>query len=312
MLPDNSEGPLSGPIDVSAGTTVLEPVPDDNTIEGGEQDQSSVPRVDPRQLPRDAPIPQADRIQWEYRCKICQLAVSHPSLYEKIHTLIIKDGRSYNSTINEMNAYFTQHRLRISCLNMMNMMAHFKKHVGVETQVQLTIAKQNAAAIVPQAAQSSLQNVQAMADVAVGDDVDDFNNLNELRVHATNILRRLEAQLDVIDPSTKQMRLDKFALNSYVKLISEVRACITDLNKMRQSERLLNTVVQSLLERLTFAIIPQLLEEYKVVMEELRAADVPPDVVQRCDLRLRVKTAEIIATTARAAVMEVSRQFGIH
>lgn len=322
MLPDLTEGLISGPVDPSTGPPVLdEVVSDDSSLEGAESDTSAGDSVEPiiqtteedfvpRTLSQDAPVPKADRVRWEFRCKICQLATKLPTVYEMLHKLVLRDKRSYNSSIAEVNAYIHQHRLRVHPLNMVNILKHFKAHIGIETQAQLAISRQNINNAPPMAALAATQGIMPLINEAVGDDADDFNNLNELRVRITNVLRRLESQLDIIDQDGIR-RLDKFAVSSFVALTSETRACINDISKMRQSERLLNTVVQSLLDKLTFAIIPQLMEEYKVVVTELRAAGVPEDAVIRVDLRLRTKMAEIIGTTARAAVSEVQRDFKI-
>lgn len=317
MLPNDSEGTVSGSTDAGSEPNDMENVPDVDAVEGAEQNQDpgadlappGVSVLVPPTLPPQAPVPPADRVRWEYRCKICQLAIKLPTIYQKLHDLILKDKRSYNSSVAEVNAYIAQHRLRVHPLNMPNILTHFKKHIGIETQVQLAISRQNMTPVVPTQAQVAQQVLQPTVIDAVGDEVDDFNNLNELRVRITNVLRRLELQLDVMDPATQQVRLDKFAVQSFVALTAETRACIQDLNKMRQSERLLNTVAQTLLDRLTFAIIPQLMEEYKVVTQELAEQGVSPEIVQRVDFRLRTKMSEIITNTARGAILEIRRQF---
>jgi hypothetical protein len=219
---------------------------------------------------------------------------------------VLKDRQSYGSALADINAYITQHGLDLKLLNMVNMSGHFGKHISMKQRVALVVTQAQPA---PAPLNQQVQAIAPMLAAAIGTEVDDFRNLEDIRRRITNQMLNLEGQLQVIDPKTNQLRLDKMALSLFVTLTSETRACINDLNKMRQSERLMNTVVQQLLDRMTFAIIPQLLEEYSVIGEELRHHRVEPDVVRMIDERLRTKTAQIIATTARAAVTEVQRQF---
>lgn len=249
----------------------------------------------------------SDQVKYEYRCKICQLSVRAPSLYRRVHELVLKDKASYGQALNEVNTYIKQHGLDIKLLNMVNMSGHFSKHINIAQRVALVVAQaQPAAQQLPVPVQ---QQVTQLVRQTVGNEVDDFNNLDDIRVRITNQLYKLEGQLEVIDPKDNKVKFDKMALQLYMSLVGEIRACIGDLNKMRQSERLMNTVVQQLLDRMTFAIIPQLLEEYAVITDELRHNRVPDDIIKMVDERLRMKTAQIIAQTARAAVTEIQRQF---
>lgn len=288
---------------------------DDQEVAGGESDGTeSGPEVlaEPAESKAlavtGAPASGTDHdvVRFEYRCKICQLSVRLPSLYRRVHELVLRDKMSYTDAMAEVNSYIKQHNLGIKLLNMVNMSGHFSKHINISQRVALAVARSNQA---PSPPPSAVRDVAPLAIKAAETDVDDFKNLDELRRRLTGVLEKLETQLENKDAATGAMKLDRWNVQLFVSIISEARACVNDLNKMRQSERLMNTVVQQLLERMTFAIIPQLLEEYKVVCDELRHAKVPDKTVDLIDERLRTKTAQIIAQTARAAVVEVQRQF---
>jgi hypothetical protein len=243
------------------------------------------------------------QLRYEYRCKICQLSSKAPTLYRRIHELVYNDHMTYGQAMNEVNTYIKQHGMQLTMLNAVNVTGHFKKHIEVEEAVAVAI--RNEPAYVPPAVAA----IAPLAQKAAQDGLDDFRNLEILRHGITTQLEKLQGQLDIVDPKTNQLKLDKWSLDLYVKVVRETRAVIGDLNEMRRSEKLMNNVVQTLLDRLTFAIIPQLLEEYKLIAEELESCKIPTDIVVRIDERLRRKTAEIIVQTTRAAVTEVQRQF---
>lgn len=249
-------------------------------------------------------------VGYQFRCKICQLAIKAPTLYEALHKMVLQDHMSYNGAMNEINTRIKQDGLHMAFLNAVNIHGHFKKHISLEQRTAMQVIKtvMNPAPNIP----AMVQSIQPMIQAAVGSEVDDFRNLDILRTKVSAQLEKLELQLDVPDPTKPgSMKLDKFALQLYQKMVAETRACINDLNAMRQSERLMRNVVQSLLERMTFTIIPQLLVEYETIVEELQHAGVQETVWKAIDLRLRTKSAVIISQTARSAVEEVQKQFKI-
>ena len=249
------------------------------------------------------------QVRYEYRCKICQLSSKAPSLYRKIHELVYNDRMSYNMAMNEINTYIKQHGMQLTMLNIVNVTGHFKKHIAVESAIANAIQTMDPTPAPPLAPRAAEEAIAPLAAKAVEAGLDDFRHMENLRNGITAQLQKLQDQLEVIDPKTNLRKLDKWSLDLYVKVVRETRAVVNDLNDMRRSEKLMNNVVQTLLDRLTFAIIPQLLDEYKLIAEELENYKIPNEIVIRIDERLRRKTAEIIVQTTRAAVIEVQRQF---
>lgn len=248
------------------------------------------------------------QLRYEFRCKICRLSQEHPELYIQIHEMVLKERLTYTAALQRANHYIEEHQLGIALLNIVNIGSHFRKHIGADQRVAMVISQEiepPSFSPPPKVAKA----MQKMVDEHVGDEVDDFRNLDNIRSRLTAQLDVLENQLNTVDPVTKATRLSHQAVGLYKELIGEIRNCINDLNKMRQSERLIKTVVQQLLDRMTFAIIPQLLDEYTIIAEELSHHGTPTEIVRNIDERLRTKTAQIIATTARAAVVEIQRTF---
>lgn len=294
-LRSDPKQPGSGPPDVESGPTVLEDSTQNTPAGSGE------PNLSARNL-------DFTQIRYEFRCKICRLSQEHPELYLQIHEMVLKERLTYTAALQKANHYIEEKQLGIALLNIVNIGSHFRKHIGADQRVAMVIANEiepPSFAPAPKVAKA----MQRMVEEHVGDEVDDFRNLDNIRSRLTTQLDVLETQLNTVDPLTKATRLSHQAVGLYKELIGEIRNCINDLNKMRQSERLIKTVVQQLLDRMTFAIIPQLLDEYTIISEELAHHGTALEVVRNIDERLRTKTAQIIATTARAAVVEVQRTF---
>lgn len=294
-LRSDPKQPIGGSADVESGPTVLEDAPPTAAASSGE------PSLPPRGV-------DFTQIRYEFRCKICRLSQEHPELYLQIHEMVLKERLTYTAALQKANHYIEEKQLGVALLNIVNIGSHFRKHIGADQRVAMVIANEiepPSFAPAPKVAKA----MQRMVEEHVGDEVDDFRNLDNIRSRLTTQLDVLETQLNTVDPLTKATRLSHQAVGLYKELIGEIRNCINDLNKMRQSERLIKTVVQQLLDRMTFAIIPQLLDEYTIISEELAHHGTSLEVVRNIDERLRTKTAQIVATTARAAVVEVQRTF---
>lgn len=303
MQPDNPTEPVSGLTDNSPPVGILAAEgPAIETV--GSQDVLSPNAPPGLSLSRH-------HTRWEYRCKICQLAIKFPTLYKMLHDLVLKDCMSYNAAVVEVNSYIKQHRLEINTFNMMNILTHFNRHVDIKSaRTELIIAhKSGSTEIAPSAVRPLQKYVDGLVEAKARSEADDYENMDEIRRRVTAVMQKLMDELEEKDQVDGTLRMSKHGMQLFIGLVGETRNCINDLNKMRQSEKLMNTVVQELLDRMTFAIVPQLLSEYRSLSEELRSRGVGQDVIDMADLRLRTKTHEIIVTTARAAISEVQRRF---
>lgn len=299
MQPDNTDVAIEGSIVVEPGSELL----DDPSAAIETLVATGTP-------PPPPPGIEETQTRWEYRCKICQLAIKFPTMYKMLHDLVLKDGMSYNSAMAELNAYIKQHQIKLAHFNMVNILGHFNKHVDIRARAarSIVLATQQSPAI-PSSVKPLAQYIDELSAQKAQSEVDDYENLDGIRLKITAVMNKLLGEMEEIDKTDNSKKLSKHGLQLFVGLVSETRACIGDLNKMRQSEKLMNTVVQQLLAKMTFSIIPQLLEEYKSLREELKHQKIPDDIIEMVDLRLRTKTAQIIGSTAHAAVAEIQRQF---
>jgi hypothetical protein len=245
---------------------------------------------------------------FQFRCKICNLSKSHSPIYEELHRKVIVEHMKLSSAQEFVNS-----RLKDSPgfqpLNMANLSVHFSRHAPVKARAAYEISRQESsrsAELLP-----NTSEVVQMIEARVGTEVDDFKDMAALRTKLQEKLQLVEATIVQEDPSTGNKGVNRLSLQVYTEVIKEVRACINDLNKMRQSERLMSSIVKALVDRMTFNVIPQLMDEYKLVTEAMHDKGVDPIIVKMVDERLRLRLAQIIGETARNAVVDVSREFKI-
>jgi len=251
---------------------------------------------------------------FEYRCKICQMAKSHPDLYKELHYQVLEVGAPHTRAMNYINKQIESTSLPLQKLNNQNMNAHFSSHILVPDRVNSELQKlsPNAAAAMPlrDVSPEASHYVEDLVRRKVGNEVSDYLNIDHLR-------SQLMEKLDFIDDMvTKEIDGKKYVdldlMSQYTTIIKEIRTCITDLNKIRQSKQLMQMLIKSLVEKTTFETVRKLSREYDQVKRDLLDAGVASDIVTRTDQQLRIRLAEIVSATARTAIEEVTRTYKLN
>lgn len=247
---------------------------------------------------------------YEGRCKICNLAKTHPDLFKDLHYQVLEVGSSHNRAMNYINNIIITNNINTVKLNNQNMAAHFSSHIMLPDRVNSEITKALSPGQIPlrDVSDDMATYIENLVRRKVGNEVNDYLNLDHLRTQLMEKLEFLDEFVTNVDENGKKA-IDLEALTHYTTIIKEIRGCILDLNKIRQSKQLLNLVIKSLVEKNTFEIVHRVSREYDQVKQDMLDAGVPPDVVMRIDQNMRLKLAEIVATTARSAIEEVTRMY---
>jgi len=256
-------------------------------------------------MPKDAPI------LYEYRCKICQLAKSNPDIFTDLHTQVLEVGTSLSRAMNNINSKIENDNLTISKLNNQNMSVHFSSHISLPERVNVEISKHSPT-------QPSLKEVnpemgyliEDMVRRKVGNEINDYLNLDQLRTQMTDKLQLLDTAIEVESTSSNKINVENMQL--YTKLVTEIRNCIVDLNKIRQSRQLMNVIIKSLIERYTFDIAKLLTKEYDQIRLDMVASGVEESIALKMSQNLKLTAAQIIAQTARSAVEDILRTYKLN
>lgn len=174
---------------------------------------------------------------FEQRCKICQMAKSNPDLFKDLHYQVLEVQSSHNRAMHYINNRIDTETLAITKLNNQNMSVHFSSHIMLPDRVAAEVTKQ----ISP--GQQQLKDVvpdvnNYVEDIVrrkVGNEVNDYLNLDHLRAQLMEKLEFIDEMVTKQDPDGKKY-IDLDVLTHYTNIIKEIRACITDLNKIRQSK----------------------------------------------------------------------------
>lgn len=247
---------------------------------------------------------------FERRCKICQMAQTHADLFKDLHFQVLEVGSSHNRAMHNINNQIDSNNYQLQKLNGQNMSVHFSSHIMLPNKVTTEVNKLLSPGQVPLKEINHDANayVEDLVRRRVGNEVSDYLNLDHLRMQLMEKIDFLDSIVTKEDEAGKKF-VDLDALSQYTSIIREIRACIIDLNKIRQSKQLMNMVIKSLIEKNTFEIVHRLSREYDQVKADLVDAGVSGDVIAKVDLNLRMKLAEVVATVARASVEEITRTY---
>lgn len=248
-------------------------------------------------------------VNYERRCKICNWVNTNPDLYKELHVQVLEVGSSLNRAMNYINHRIESDGLNITKVNNQNMGSHFSSHIAIPDKVTHELAKASPNSpllrdVNPEAATF----VQDIIRRKVGNEVSDYLNLDSLRSQLLEKLSMLDEIIEKEDASGKKI-IDMDALSYYTTIAKEIRACIVDLHKVRQSKQLMNTMIQQLIRKSTFETVRQLSREYDQIRQDMLDAGVDTMIVNRTDQALRIKLAEVVTATAKSAIEDVVRMY---
>lgn len=251
-------------------------------------------------------------VVYEYRCKICTMARSHPELYKDLHFQVLELGTSMARAMAYINRKIDDEGHNVPKLNNQNLSAHFTNHISLPDRVNAELTKQ------PQGGQT-LRDVnpevsyfvEDLVRRKIGNEVNDYLNLDQLRAQLMEKLEMMEEIVGKTDEDGKSF-VDLEAMDRYIHIVKEIRGLIVDLNKIRSSKQLMNMVIKSLIERSTFDMVQKLSREYDQERKDMQEFGIDQVLINRLDTNRRMKLAEIVATTARAAVESVTKAYKLH
>lgn len=250
-------------------------------------------------------------VLWQYRCKICGMANSQPDIFKDLHIQVLEVGMSQSRAMAYINNRIDAENIQIPKLNAQNMSVHFASHITIPEKVNHEIVKVNQPTTNVALKDVNPEIGSFVEDLVrrkVGNEVTDYLNLDSLRAQMMDKLELLDGIIEKTTPNGDKI-VDLDAMTHYTALLREIRGCIGDLNKIRQSKQLMSMVVKSLMEANTFETVRKLSREYDQIKMDLLQHGVDQSVVTNIDTQLRLKLAEVVADTARSAVANIIRTY---
>jgi hypothetical protein len=218
-------------------------------------------------------------VAYQYRCRLCKLANGeNPGLVRVIHGMYKQEGLSLNAVRQQANKLLAKHGE--TPISDRGVRRHFEAHVNFGTAPLAVAAVFEPPPLHrPEADEARMymeedeKLLKTVADdrAALGYDFSDYKRINDLFLR---LYRRIEA----IDADPTAFRNGDGEANGYklvmwVKLIDSARMLISDLNKMRNSDRLTLDMLHGHTKRLSIKAIDDLQAELGSVIAMLEQSD---------------------------------------
>jgi hypothetical protein len=238
------------------------------------------------------------------------MSLHNADLFKELHQLVLESNLSQTRAMMIINDHIEKRNLQIAKLNNQNMVTHFSNHISLSDRMANEVLKTTATkdqALVDVDPEVG-EYVEDMVRRKLGNDVNDYLQLDRIRAMLMEKLEVLDGVVieSELDGSTK---VDYEAMPHYVTMIREIRKCIVDVNKIRQSKQLISLIIKSLVEKNTLDIVRQMAREHEQIMKDLLDDGVPDTVVQKTRMKLGMRLAEVVAVTARNAVTDIMRSY---
>jgi hypothetical protein len=256
------------------------------------------------------PVNPTQSILFERRCKICQMANSSPDIFKDLHINVLEVGMSLNRAMNLVNDRIRNECPEIALLNNQNLGVHFGSHITLPERVAHEIA--TATSSTPPSLKEINPEVgtfiQDIIQKKIGNEVNDYLNLDNLRMRALEKLELLDGIIEKTSSNGDKI-VDLDAMTHFTGLLKEIRSCVVDLNKVRNSRQLISMIIKNLIEKTTFETVRKLSREYDQVKKDLIDKGVGQDIVISMDQQLRINLAEIVSEVARSAIQDILRMY---
>jgi hypothetical protein len=256
-------------------------------------------------------------MKFEKTCKMCKIGFANPKLLDKLHKQRFKDKKSLRLFEEEINNIIkTSDDPKIQSLEKISYVAvqnHFAKHMG---KVLTAKYKTDNIMNVTQNARKELDQQNLMPiEVRVG-----IRKLEKDRINLTNDLSNLYETLkerfeQFDEEQGKRIDLglpgEKGNLEGYSVLSKELRACLGELSKIKQAERLTKNIIQFALKHYTKVVIEESIKELETMKRMLIPYVKDPDKIDRLVNTIQQNIGLSIAKSASDTLLKTSNQFNI-
>lgn len=191
------------------------------------------------------------------KCKICKINQVKPALFEKIHELRFKDGYTLEELVKYINT-----DLNTKKYNLMNFSSHFKSHIPIELKAKYEMQVQTKETALKAEERTVTDELRQKAEKLVAGKVDLYKNLEE-------IYKTLEIRFRVFDEMQGKI-MHGFNIDGYTAITKELRACLVELNKMKQSQALIKIAIDSVMKNYTIGALQGIHKELELLRNTLK------------------------------------------
>lgn len=197
------------------------------------------------------------------KCKVCKVFKFDSGIFNEIHTLRFKNNYILEDISKELEVKLAEKNYPKDLIpNIQNLSMHFRLHIPVEKIVQYKIQTRKKL------------TSKAKEERAVSDETK--NQANALVDGKIELYDRLENLYDILNERFQSFdKVNNHVMNAnnydgYSNITKELRSMVSDLNKMKQSEQLVKTVVGVAFSTYTTKVFQEVLKEIEKIKVVLK------------------------------------------
>lgn len=246
------------------------------------------------------------RPKYYSKCKVCRIQKVNQYIFNEIHTLRFTEHppKTLEFISDYLKEQLVKYNFRLEDVpNKINLHTHFTKHIPIDviSEYKLRMQVSNAPHIVSRSdnTPATLEYVDkvVMEKVSVYDKLEDLFLLIDEKFKAFDI-----AQSGAINP----LNIDAYGL-----LFRELRACLTDLHKIKQNEQLIRVIIGAALQHYTLTTVQGILKELSTLKTSLKVYVNDPETVERLVSNLQSNLGDLLMLSSQSTLDEIKATYKI-
>lgn len=245
-----------------------------------------------------------DNVKFVSSCRICQLSKSHPHEYSQISALVM-DGTSIMQVYDVYLDLTDVNDLpEASYKTLCN---HFNKHLTMEAAVAVAVAKKEKT---PDKVDRKLVSNKAIEQVDLGN-FDEYKELCKLYVAFKNVSDKIYEYTNSLqkDQADSVDKWSQAKIGTFVQMVNTQRSILSEIAKMRQSDKLVAVAAQFILEQYTRSILTKIQEEFDMTSAFMKRHGVPGEDIEDYENLIKSRMSNILVNEAESAMNLTKKEF---
>ena len=213
-----------------------------------------------------------DAIKLNSQCKMCNLLLRYPAIWERAHRMVIAENITQvkvtdylNGEVAKLNAALPDTKT-LKVFSTLNLSTHFRNHVPDMSALEDVLAG-NYAFNKKEVPRGRSVDTSMLTAVPVSSTVDDFARIHQLVEASFNRLMEFDRKMAELDDEGKPKEFDLSDIQLFQKLIKEAMSMKKDLSSMQKSA----DIAGEALHECVRTLVQVAMDDLKKVLGEAKA-----------------------------------------
>jgi len=249
-----------------------------------------------------------EEIVYQHLCRLCNYYRDDRELYDWVRSLTMK-GIPYGRVRTLFEQHLNQHYPDIKVPTKKSIWNHFNKHINVKESAKLELARQEY--VSDGDPNDMLVSNESIRELAKGN-FDEYVELCGLYVKFRDVHDRIYKLTGSLQTSSADNSMSVWSqnrINTYVSMVNTQKGILTEISKMRQSNKLLSVATQFIVETYTKNIVTKLGSEFTALVSVMKRQGVSSEIIETLEDITSHRLANILISEAEIAMSQTKSEF---